>query len=245
MTSSLRIVSYNFKALQMDAAALGAVLRAEQADVVAVQEPPRFWGARRRLREFAHACGFEVVVYGNYPFGGATTALLATPEVAARVIDRGSQILPFDPWLWPSLWREHRIWPSRRGYAYLTTTDVTVISIHLGLNPEEREVHRNIILNRIHALGARRCIVAGDLNERPGGPSWLAFERRLRDVVRLMSDESDSSFHTFPSQRARLRIDSVFVGTDFAVEEVHVPDGPDVQAASDHLPTVVRVRLPS
>ncbi len=224
----------------MDASALSAVLEAARADVVAVQEPPRFFGARRRLRQIARACGLEVVVYGGYPFGGATTSLLATPQVAARVISCGSQILPFDPWLWVPLWRKHRTWPSRRGYAYLATTDFAVISLHLGLNPAERAVHRNIILHRIHVLGTRRCIVAGDLNESPAGPSWQAFGRRLRDAI---GDESGGSLCTFPSQRPRLRIDGVFVGEDFIVEDVCVPSGDNTRAASDHLPTVVRVRL--
>lgn len=235
--AQLRLVSYNLKGLQMDEAALVHNLRELQPDVVAVQEPPRFVGARSRLRTFAAQCGLRVIEYGNYPFGGATTALLATPEIAHRVRESGSKILPFDPWKWVGHWQKHKTWPSRRGFAYMDFGEYVVFSIHLGLNPAERITHRNIVLNHIKRLGPHRCVVAGDLNELPGGDSWAAFERPLTDSAKALgANPRDALFATFPTRAPKSRIDAVFVGSGVQVEDLMVSRARSAKLASDHLP---------
>lgn len=237
--SQLRLVSYNLKGLQMDESALVHNLRELEPDVVAVQEPPRFLNARARLRALAQQCGLEVVVYGNYPLGGATTALLATPEIVRRVRASGSKILPFDPWRWTNHWKQHQTWPSRRGFSYMDFGEYVVYSIHLGLNPMERITHRNIILNHIKSLGPHRCVVAGDLNEKPGGDSWQAFERPLADaVMRLGENPHDPKFATFPTRKPTSRIDTVFVGLSINVEDISVSHARSAKLASDHLPII-------
>lgn len=246
--ADLRVVSYNFKGLQMDEGALVRVLQELQPDVVAVQEPPRFANARGRLRALAKRCGLEVVVYGNYPFGGVTTALLAKPAIASQVTSKGAKVLPFDPWKWAPHWTrtKARTWPSRRGYSYMVCGTFAVFSVHLGLNPMERHSHRNIILNQVKKVGPGRCIVAGDINEHPGGESWRAFERPLRDAIADIHGSSQArALNTFPATRQRARIDATFVGAGLTVRDARVFRNELTEFASDHLPLVVDLEVRS
>lgn len=238
----MRVATYNFKGLNLDVSALVRVLRDIDVDVVAVQEPPRGLRGGAALRGVAHEAGLEVVVAGGYPLGGVTTALLARPEVAARVRNSGARTLPFDVWRWIPVWAKGLRWPSRRGFCFLDLGEYVVLSVHLGLNASERIVHRNIVLNTIKSLGPKRCVVAGDLNELPGGDSWRALERPLRDAVSAVADNpSGREFATFPAHRPTKRIDAIFVGDDIEVEAVHVNHGHAAKDASDHLPLIARL----
>ena len=79
----------------------------------------------------------------------------------------------------------------------------------------------------------------GDLNERPGGPSWQQLGRRVGDVT------SDARA-TFPSPRPRVRIDAVLVSPGLDVVSCGWPAGvdeADVVAASDHRPVLAEIAL--
>src|SRR4051812_20005174 len=60
MMAELRLLSYNVRSLRDDAVAVGAVIRACEPDVVAVQEAPRFLRWRSKRAAMARRCGMVV-----------------------------------------------------------------------------------------------------------------------------------------------------------------------------------------
>lgn len=209
---TLRLLTYNVRQLRDDATAVAQVLRDSDADVVALQEPPRGPFGRARLRRLAERAGYEAAVAGG---GARTTALLvrrgtrATGAQAARL-----------PW---------RVGRTRRGLAFADVGGVRVVSAHLSLDPAERlrHVHRLLLLVRGAEGG---CVVAGDLNEDPGGPTWRRLGLHLRDV-------SAATGPTFPARRPRRRLDAVLATGGITGVARRVDEGP-VETASDHRPVV-------
>lgn len=208
------MLTYNLRQLRDDRDAVADVLRAADADVVAVQEPPRGPFGRARLERLARGVGYEVAVHGG---GSRTTALLVrqgTPTVRAHGVR-----LP---------WRPGR---TRRGLAVADVRGIRLISVHLGLDEAERERHlRRIVLLTRSAPGD--CVVAGDLNEEPGGPSWRRLGLHLRDATA-------QSGPTFTARSPRRRIDAVLVSGGLTGRGAQRVGGDRARAASDHLGVVV------
>ncbi|NMM16137.1 MAG: endonuclease/exonuclease/phosphatase family protein, partial [Cellulomonas sp.] len=78
----LRIMTYNVKALSVDAQAAAQVVRDADPDVLGMQEPPRGPVGAARLRRFAADVGMQPVVTGH---GARTTALLVADRCARAV----------------------------------------------------------------------------------------------------------------------------------------------------------------
>lgn len=230
---TLRVLSYNVKSLQMDAAAVRDVIRESDPDVVAIQEPCRYLtGGRRRMRALAAATGTVCVVPGGSPFGAYTTALLVARRHEGSVVRRRGRPLS---WRW---WRRRdlRAWPTRRGSALVDLGDVVVVSVHLGLDARERLEHCAEVSRLVERAGSHRCVVAGDLNEEPGGPSWQALGSLLRDAA------PEAPGLTFAAPRPVRRIDGVLVGDGFEVLSSTVLRTPAALRGSDHLPVLVELR---
>jgi len=240
--TSLKLATYNIKGLKIDREAVVQVLRDIDADVVAIQEVPRWLRQRSRFETMARDAGMRIMVHGGYPRGGVTTALLVRPEIASRVRTRGYKVMPLDPWRWFAVWRHSFILPSRRGFSFIDLGDYVVFSVHLGLSAAERAVHRNILLNYVDAHGHERAVVTGDINETPDGDSWHSLGRRLRDALTCVtSNDTSAEYFTFSATRPGRRIDAVFVGSNIRVFDVHVPHTDATARASDHLPIVAEL----
>lgn len=225
----MRLLSYNIKSLQIDADAVRDVIVETAPDVVAVQETTRYLtGGRRRMRRLAAETGMVCVVPGGSPFGAYTTALLVSAALAPTVVSTRGRPLS---WRW---WRrrDRVAWPTRRGCAIVDLGDVVVISVHLGLEARERAEHCVEIAALVERFGAHRCIVAGDLNETPDGPSWASLGRRLRDVA------AGSTEGTFAVPTGRRRIDGVLVGSQIVGGRVSVVRSAAALAGSDHFPVL-------
>ena len=207
-------MTYNVKGLRLDLDALVEVVRAAAPDVVGLQEPPRGPWGRRRLRTFARRAGLRVAVGGR---GARTTALLVAPGVV--VADARAHRLR---------WRVGR---TRRGFAAARVDGVAIVVLHLALHPAERAGHLGAILGELAATTGPRVVV-GDLNELPGGPTWVRLTGELRDAV-------DPPRPTFTAARPRRRLDAVLVSPELHVISSQVPDGDAARRASDHLPVVV------
>ncbi|QGQ18578.1 endonuclease/exonuclease/phosphatase [Cellulomonas sp. JZ18] len=225
---TLRVMTYNLRGLRQEVDALVAVVRAVGPDVLAVQEPPRGPLGRRRLRAFAARTGLRVAVGGG---GARTTALLVAPHRAVR--DARALRLPW------------RFGLTRRGVSTARVDGVRVAVVHLGLRADERARHVDLLVRRLVAAqaGGSPVLVAGDLNERPGGPSWLALHGvgdGLQDAAVAGGDERP----TYPADAPRLRIDAVLADRRLAVQAARVPDEAAVGVASDHRPLVVDLALP-
>lgn len=247
----MRLVTYNIRALKQSRAAVVAVLRAAAPDVLVVQEPPKWWFGRTRLRRLARDCGLRVEVPGGL-WGARTVALLvreagAEPDAAAsgRADGTRSPVVRSaavrSAALRLPLQLRHRVsrFPSLRGAAVADVAGVVVVGLHLSLDPAERADH----LARVVALADRaaggdwtRVVAAGDLNELPGGPAWQTLEERG-----LTDRGAGDPRPTFSTSAPRYRLDVVLAGSGLTGDAARV-DHPRAAAASDHYPVVAVLR---
>lgn len=233
----LRVASWNLRDLRDDVAAAARVVRAIDPDVLCLQEVPRHPFSGHRVARFARRC--ELSFAGGHRGSGGTT-VLTRPALAVHETRHVG--LPV-PWL-----------QRRRGYAVAHVgwpghQPVTVASIHLGLDADQRERH---VAQLLAELGhGAPLVVAGDLNELSGGRAWTALSSRLPQV----SGEEP----TFPARRPRLCIDAVFAsrgvtarsaggsvsapGDEDGRRPTAVLPAADLAAASDHLPVWVDLDL--
>ncbi|WP_435298621.1 endonuclease/exonuclease/phosphatase family protein [Timonella sp. A28] len=236
--TALRIATYNIKGLQRDSTAVQVTLEETRADIIAIQEPPRGNHGKKRLHACAQAAGYHVIVPGGYPRGGVTTALLATPQAAQRVHAYGSATLPLNVRNWTPQWRTRLTWPSRRGYSYARIDNILVVNIHLGLSALERADHLTRILRHMLTGDAHNYVIAGDLNERPDGPSWTT----LHNLSPHNEKPHPLMPATYPAHKPRHRIDTIFTGSELHIHDMHVHDTPTARAASDHLPVIATIQ---
>lgn len=235
MPADVRLLSYNIRSLRDDTAALARVVRACAPDVVAFQEAPRFFGWRRRARHLARATGL-LYLTGGAPTCGPMLMTTLRP-IAERTLE---ETLPYTPGL------------HRRGLAgavlrFGAASRLAVISCHLGLRAAERRRHALLVRERLTALGAPAAVLAGDLNEPPGGPAFRLLTRDLTDAWLAAPDGGE---HTYPATGPRSRIDAVLTTPQVKVVGCGVPHGRpgvtarDLRAASDHLPVLATLRIP-
>lgn len=201
------------RGLHDGAGRVAAGLRALDVDVLALAEPPRGPLGPRRLDALAAAAGMRVVARVR------TCAVLVRVGLEATG-GRGVR----QRWT-PGL--------TRRGVAIADVVGIRVMAVHLGLRAPERALHTDRLV-RLVAATPGPCVVAGDLNEAPGGASWRSLRRALRDLA-------PGSGPTFPATAPRARIDAVLGrGVDVRAGAVL---GPAFGGASDHLPVVVTLVL--
>ncbi|WP_098456119.1 endonuclease/exonuclease/phosphatase family protein [Sanguibacter antarcticus] len=237
MVADVRVLSYNIKELSLDEEAVVEVLRETHADVVALQEATRHPTGRWRMHRLARRAGMTCVVAGGGPCGSFTTALFVRADLAGRVVRASGR-----PLRWKWWYRRARLaWPTRRGYAVVDLGDVVVVSVHLGLDPRERADHCRQLQTVVDRLGADRCVVVGDLNETPDGPSWAALGPQLRDAA-LESSAPGAQDATFSVAHPRKRIDAVLVGRDIEVVQVETLRSPAALRGSDHFPVLAELR---
>lgn len=234
--TTVRVASYNLRDLRDDRDAAAAVVRRLSPDVLCLQEVPRRLLAARRVAAFARECGMQW--RGPHRGSGGTTILTSSRMV---VHDIRHERLPV-----PFLQRT-------RGYAVARVAvprhhELAVASIHLGLDERERLRHLDQVLGALEAIAApgpdgpptAGALLAGDLNEGPGGPVRRALDHH---GLRLVS----TSGPTFPAARPRVLIDVVLASADVTVRAVSATglDRADVVAASDHLPVWADLDLPA
>lgn len=208
-------MTYNIRQLKDDRAAVLEVLRSVGPDVVAIQEPPRGPFGAGRLRRLAAEAGLDVAVSGS---GARTTALLVRPGLPVT----GGRAVRLR-------WRVGR---TRRGLAVADVAGVRIVSVHLSLHRAERAAHLDRL--RIIAASGVACVVAGDLNERPGGPTWRRLGLHLRDVTA-------GTGPTFPAGGPVQRIDAVLTTSELAGRAARVITGETAARASDHCAVVVEL----
>lgn len=209
-------MTFNVRRLRDDRDAVVALLREAEADVVAIQEPPRGPTGRGRLARLAREAGLEVAVAG---VGSATTALLVAEGLT--VLGARSVALPWSP---PR---------TRRALAVAEVDGIRVVSVHLGLSAAERAKHVDRLLRLVTATPGP-VVVAGDLNEPPTGPSWAELRLHLRDL-------SAASGPTYPARAPRDRIDVVLGSRACQPGGAHRLTGDHAERASDHLAVVADV----
>jgi endonuclease/exonuclease/phosphatase family metal-dependent hydrolase len=225
---SLRVVTWNVWDLRGDVAAVARVLRALEPDVVCLQEVPRRLNAPRRIARLAAATGLRLGAVGR---GSGGTGILLGPR--AERLAGWTFRLPVPPLA------------RRRGAALCLVRvdglELAVASVHLPLTPARRLAHASAV-RRVVASAALPAIVAGDLNEPPGSPSWQV----LGEIV---ADRTPDAPPTFPAGDPQTRLDAVLVGPGLRVLR-HGPDYTldrevrrEVLAASDHHPVLAVIAV--
>jgi len=231
----LRVLTYNVRGLRDDTSALVRVIRAADPDVLCLQEAPRMLRWRPRIAALARAAGLSYVAGGGSTGG---TALLAHLRVGVDGVD------------------EYRLTKTRglhrRGLAVARLRvisgrgigEVDVASVHLGLDVAERVRHSQEVLARLS--GCHHLVLAGDLNEPPGGPVWIRFA--AAGLIDACASAPGRTEVTFSARDPRRRIDAVFATAGLGVVRAGVPsdlvDRTDVLQATDHRPVLAVVRLP-
>ncbi|WP_432511897.1 endonuclease/exonuclease/phosphatase family protein [Kineococcus sp. SYSU DK001] len=238
----MRVATFNVRELLDDTDAVRWTLRSLAADVVCLQEVPTHALARHRLGDLAAATGLWVAASGP---AGAGTAVLT----AARVDVRAGSVRSL-PTARRRGWKPVR----RRGTAEVVvrvplaggwSTDVLVRSVHLGLEPGERFDHAVRLLPGTPVAGPvgpwchAPTVLAGDLNEQPGG----AVHQRLSTVLVDTAEAVGAAAPTHPSASPRRRLDVVLADRLLTVVSVRTPG--ESARASDHLPVVADLLVPA
>lgn len=233
--SELRLLSYNVRSLRDDTAALARVIRVTAPDVVCLQEAPRFVRWRHRTAALGRATGLHLVA-GGAPAQGVAVLTTLRP-LLEHAVD-----LPLPPT--PGLHRRAVALAVLR----LGRARVAVAACHLGLAAAERRRHARLLGERLPELArGAPLVLAGDLNERPGGPARAVLGRTMRDGF----DEAPVGGRlTFPAAAPDRSIDAVLAGAGVEFLRCGVPSpgaggptGPDLRAASDHLPVLAVLRV--
>ncbi|TMQ91177.1 endonuclease/exonuclease/phosphatase [Actinomadura soli] len=231
---SVRLLSYNVRSLRDDPAAVARVVRALAPDVVCLQEVPRFWTWRIQRRRLARACGLDIAA-GRRACG---LAVLAAPHV--RRVAREFHLLTPDPDL-------HR---RALAIAVLETGGARFLaaSTHLDLRDGPRLRHvREVLAHLERARDRHRApvVLAGDVNEEPGGTSWSLLTGHFQDAY-AVAPEGEGP--TFSARDPRRRIDGVFADPEVGITACGVPAGDAVTAdypkATDHRPVLAELEVP-
>jgi endonuclease/exonuclease/phosphatase family metal-dependent hydrolase len=218
----LRVLTYNVHGLKDDRAALVGLVRELEPDAVIVQEAPRRFRWRHKCAALADDFGM-VVAAGGLPALGN----LLLVSLRLRVHETWCLRYPLTP-------GRHL-----RGAAFADCSvrgaRFILSGSHLATDPVERPAQAARWKQELSRLDGP-VIAAGDLNEGPGGGAW----RTVADG--LITAESPA---TFPATLPRLRLDAIFVTPDVTVEKYDVVDTDRARRASDHLPVVADLLLPS
>jgi endonuclease/exonuclease/phosphatase family metal-dependent hydrolase len=227
---TLRLLSYNVRSMRDDRAALGRVISSADADVVCIQEAPRFLRWRSLCAELARRSGLVVVS------GGRTAAAqLILSNLRVDVVS--SKDVKFS--------RDRRLHQRGTAIAVLRLDGATfaVAGTHLDLVEEPRLRHIGE-LDRAIAQYVRADVptfVAGDMNAEPGSKTWNALTANRTDAF---AAAGIGSAFTSSSANPHQRIDGIFADPRITVREARVIDHPDVKIASDHLPILAELELP-
>lgn len=219
----LRVMSYNVHGLSDDRAALTALVRELAPDVLVVQEAPRRFRWRHKCAALADDVGL-VFAAGGLPALGN----LILVSLRVRVEETWCLRYPLTP-------GRHL-----RGAAFVRGSvrgaSFTVSGSHLATDPTERPDQAALWKEALTAAEGP-VIAAGDLNEGPGGGAWRTVEDGL-----VSSTEGRP---TFPATLPARLIDGLFVTPDIAIEKYEIVENDLARRASDHLPVLADLILPS
>lgn len=223
----LRVATINVLMSNRDGARVREWIRAEDPDVVAVQEVSLYW--LDELRQLADVLPYRVTSPSeDVPFNAATFGMAVLSKRPLTVVERFSHL--------------------GRSGGIVAELDVEGTTVRIvAAHPErpgrsERVPRRNTVLAMVaeRAAVTSACIVLGDLNTSSGSP---AFERLLADGHLSDSRRGFGRQPTWcwerPIHDLWVDIDHVLVSARFAVVDRRV--GP--RTGSDHRPVAADLSL--
>lgn len=240
--TALTVMSYNIHRGRdvdgvLDLERIASVIRAQSADLVALQEVGRHWSADSDFRDQAAELGRLLEMESVY---GANLDR-EPPAPGAPRRQYGNAILS----AWPVLESENILLPrasadtEQRGLLVLDVdlgdAPFRLHNAHLGLGAPDRALQVQAILAEADDAAGAHALV-GDLNARPTAPELAPLFERFGDAWALAGEGGG---FTFPASDPTARIDYVLVSPQLGVGEVRVP----ASAGSDHLPLVAELTL--
>jgi endonuclease/exonuclease/phosphatase family metal-dependent hydrolase len=228
----IRVASYNVHAFvgtdgRRDVARIARVLRALDADVIALQEAvfaPDAPAASQPAEVLAELAGYRAVSApierrDGISFGNAVLTRL--PVSASRRI-----CLDYpecEPRTALELWLETSGRPLR------------VVATHLGLRPVERREQVRTILEHVAGDEQSVTVLLGDFNE------WFLVGRPLRWLHARFG--RGAAARTYPSRWPLFALDRVWVHPRTALARFDAYRGGEARVASDHLPVLGEIEV--
>jgi endonuclease/exonuclease/phosphatase family metal-dependent hydrolase len=215
---TLRVATWNVHGLRAGVEAAARLVRGERVDILMLQES----GPRSRLRALGAILGMVVCSDPPaFPRRRIQNAVLVRPPRRVRSdrlvrFDGGSLIHP-------------------RGALITRLDDVTVLSVHLGLESAERARHVPQLLEIVGNV-EQPVVIAGDLNARPEDASPARIAASYPDVWASVGERDGQ---TFPSHAPTARIDFLFAGQRVQPLRAWTAGG----TVSDHLMVVADLRM--
>jgi endonuclease/exonuclease/phosphatase family metal-dependent hydrolase len=126
-----------------------------------------------------------------------------------------------------------------------------VTATHLTTRSAEERRAQVAALAALHTDGMAAGVLVGDFNARPDAAELDPLRERFTDAWELAEDRTDQAGwrfwqrdegHTHPARSPHRRIDQAWVSPGVGVASAHVLDA---AGASDHLPLVVDLLIPS
>lgn len=110
--------------------------------------------------------------------------------------------------------------------------DVTIMSVHFGLNPDEAE---NAVKTILENVENEKCILMGDFNVTPDNEVLNPIREKMKDTACCFK----APLLSFPSDKPEMKIDYIFVSQDIEIINADIPE----IIASDHRPHIAEIEL--
>lgn len=239
----LRVMTYNIHAGHNDLDATAATIRAERADIVALQEVDVHWDARSNFVDqatsLADKLGMQVRFAPIYSLPGAAGA--PRREYGVALLSR----LPIRSFRNHPLTRLSTVQegtPPSPAPGFLEValdmggTTLHVFNTHLDYRADPA-VRRTQVAETVAIIGdgSAPTLLFGDFNAPPSAPELQPLFARLRDAWLASPAEG----LTYPADVPVKRIDYVLTSRHFRVQSARVP----AAQTSDHRPVVVELMM--
>lgn len=240
----LRVMTYNIQSGSGNLAGTADAIRAQQPDLVALQEVDVHWSARSGFADqaavLAESLGMQFRFARIYQFPGADAA--APPREYGVALLSRYPIVAFTNHILTRLSTQAEGVPAAPLPGFLEATvdvrgrRIRVYNTHLDFR-HDPAVRRQQVAETLAIIGqpVMPTLMFGDFNARPDAPELQPLLARLHDSW----NESSDPGLTYPSSVPRTRIDYVLASRGFRVRSATVP----ATHASDHRPVVVEFTM--
>lgn len=232
---------------------LARVLAAVDADVICLQEVDRWFGPRSE--DVDQALLLSRALDMQLAWGPAIDEPRAGGDAADRPRRQyGNALLSRLPILISDVHRLPGTGEPRSALRTMLELDggtLWVTATHLTTRSAAERAQQVAALAALHTEEMASGVLVGDFNARPDAPELDPLRERFTDAWELAEDRGDQAGwrfwrrdegRTHPARSPHRRIDQAWVSAGVTVARAHVLDA---EGASDHLPLVVDLRIPS